>query len=117
MPNVIVRVGDTLVSSTLDLQRALLDREESRVQLLVRRSKGEARVDLACLYRIVSHLGWHKSIIYNHISMRVPGPEVHFLLNPLGLALGAVAGAAVGTWLVRLRDPQPQHREVGRRIS
>ncbi|HEY0336609.1 MAG TPA: class II aldolase/adducin family protein, partial [Burkholderiales bacterium] len=45
----------------------------------------EARVDLACLYRIVSHLGWHKSIIYNHISMRVPGPEVHFLLNPLGL--------------------------------
>ena len=45
----------------------------------------DARVDLACLYRIVSHLGWHKSIIYNHISMRVPGPEVHFLLNPLGL--------------------------------
>ena len=45
----------------------------------------EARVDLACLYRIVSHLGWHHSIIYNHISMRVPGPEVHFLLNPLGL--------------------------------
>ncbi len=45
----------------------------------------EARVDLACLYRVVSHLGWHKSIIYNHISMRVPGPEVHFLLNPLGL--------------------------------
>src|SRR5215210_3165604 len=34
----------------------------------------EARVDLACLYRLVSHLGWHKSLIYNHISMRVPGP-------------------------------------------
>jgi ribulose-5-phosphate 4-epimerase/fuculose-1-phosphate aldolase len=45
----------------------------------------EARVDLACCYRIVAHLGWHDSIIYNHISMRVPGPEVHFLLNPLGL--------------------------------
>ncbi len=45
----------------------------------------EARVDLACCYRVVSHLGWHHSIIYNHISMRVPGPEVHFLLNPLGL--------------------------------
>lgn len=45
----------------------------------------QARVDLACLYRVVSHMGWHHSIIYNHISMRVPGPEVHFLLNPLGL--------------------------------
>ena len=45
----------------------------------------QARVDLACLYRAVWHSGWHKSIIYNHISMRVPGPEVHFLLNPFGL--------------------------------
>ena len=45
----------------------------------------EARIDLACLYRVVSHMGWHKSIIYNHISMRVPGEDTHFLLNPLGL--------------------------------
>ena len=27
----------------------------------------EARVDLACLYRFVSHLGLHKSNFYKHI--------------------------------------------------
>jgi ribulose-5-phosphate 4-epimerase/fuculose-1-phosphate aldolase len=45
----------------------------------------QARVDLACCYRAVAEMGWHLSIIYSHISMRVPGPETHFLLNPFGL--------------------------------
>lgn len=45
----------------------------------------QARVELACCYRAVEHMGWHKDSIYNHISMRVPGPDVHFLLNPFGL--------------------------------
>jgi ribulose-5-phosphate 4-epimerase/fuculose-1-phosphate aldolase len=45
----------------------------------------EARVDLACAYRAVSAMGWHNSIIFNHISMRVPGTKSHFLINPFGL--------------------------------
>ena len=32
----------------------------------------EARVDLAAVYRLVSHYGWD-DVIYNHSSMRVPG--------------------------------------------
>ena len=43
-----------------------------------------ARVQLAAAYRIFDHLGWGE-LIYNHISMRVPGPDAHFLLNPFGL--------------------------------
>ncbi len=45
----------------------------------------EARLDLACCYRAVEHMGWHKDSIYNHISVRAPGPDHHFLLNPFGL--------------------------------
>src|SRR4051812_27612908 len=45
----------------------------------------ETRVDLACCYRAVEHMGWHKDSVYNHISLRVPGPEKHFLINPFGL--------------------------------
>lgn len=45
----------------------------------------EARVDLACCYRAAYHLGWHTSIIYNHITMRVPGTKNQFLINPFGL--------------------------------
>ena len=43
-----------------------------------------ARVQLAAAYRIFAMLGWTE-LIYNHISLRVPGEPGHFLLNPFGL--------------------------------
>lgn len=42
------------------------------------------RVRLAACYRVVDMLGWSE-VIMNHISLRVPGPEHHFLINPYGL--------------------------------
>jgi ribulose-5-phosphate 4-epimerase/fuculose-1-phosphate aldolase len=47
-------------------------------------SKWQARVQLAACYRIFAHLGWSE-LIYNHISLRVPHEEGHFLINPFGL--------------------------------
>jgi ribulose-5-phosphate 4-epimerase/fuculose-1-phosphate aldolase len=44
----------------------------------------EARVQLAACYRIFNHLGWVE-MIFNHITLRVPGPEKLFLINPFGL--------------------------------
>jgi ribulose-5-phosphate 4-epimerase/fuculose-1-phosphate aldolase len=44
----------------------------------------EARRELACAYRLFDHLGWHE-LIYNHITVRVPGTEDQFLINPFGL--------------------------------
>jgi len=44
----------------------------------------EARVQLAAAYRMFARLGWDE-LIYNHISLRVPGPDAHFLINPFGL--------------------------------
>ena len=43
-----------------------------------------ARVELAALYRLVALHGWDDAI-FTHISMRVPGPEHHFLINPYGV--------------------------------
>lgn len=43
-----------------------------------------ARVQLAACYRIFDHLGWAE-LIYNHVSLRVPGEPGHFLINPFGL--------------------------------
>lgn len=45
----------------------------------------EARLDLACCYRAAWQLGWQTGIIYNHITMRVPGAPGQFLINPFGL--------------------------------
>lgn len=42
------------------------------------------RLELASLYRAFDWLGWTESI-YNHITLRVPGPEKQYLINPYGL--------------------------------
>ena len=44
----------------------------------------DARVQLAACYRIFALLGWTE-LIYNHITLRLPGPDKHFLINPFGL--------------------------------
>jgi len=52
----------------------------------------EARVQLAAAYRIFDHLGWTE-LIYNHISLRVPGDGHHFLINPFGLHYSEVTAS------------------------
>ena len=44
----------------------------------------QLRLELAALYRIFDYLGWTE-MIYNHITVRVPGPDRHYLINPYGL--------------------------------
>ncbi|MDB5827405.1 MAG: Class aldolase/adducin family protein [Variovorax sp.] len=43
-----------------------------------------ARIELAECYRILHMLGWTE-LIFNHVTLRVPGPERVFLINPFGL--------------------------------
>ncbi len=44
----------------------------------------DLRVQLAAAYRLVEHFGWTE-LIYGHLTVRVPGVEPHFLINPFGL--------------------------------
>jgi ribulose-5-phosphate 4-epimerase/fuculose-1-phosphate aldolase len=57
------------------------------------------RVQLAGAYRVADHLGWAE-LIYTHISVRVPGPEHHFLINPYGLRFDEVTASS----LVKVND-------------
>ena len=50
------------------------------------------RVQLAAMYRIFAMLGWTE-LIYNHITLRVPGSETHFLINPFGLHYSEVTAS------------------------
>ena len=50
----------------------------------VPQTEAELRVQLAACYRVFHLLGWTE-LIYNHITVRIPGPERHFLINPFGL--------------------------------
>jgi ribulose-5-phosphate 4-epimerase/fuculose-1-phosphate aldolase len=43
----------------------------------------QARVDLAAMYRLTALYHWD-DLVFTHISMRVPGADHHFLINPFG---------------------------------
>ena len=55
-------------------------------------TEARLRVQLAAAYRIADHLGWSE-LIYTHISLRVPGPAHHFLINPYGLRFDEVTAS------------------------
>jgi ribulose-5-phosphate 4-epimerase/fuculose-1-phosphate aldolase len=52
----------------------------------------QTRLELAAAYRVFHLLGWHE-LIFNHITLRVPGPDKHFLINPFGLAYDEVTAS------------------------
>jgi ribulose-5-phosphate 4-epimerase/fuculose-1-phosphate aldolase len=52
----------------------------------------QARRRLAACYRVFDYLGWTESI-FNHITLRVPGPETIFLINPFGLHYSEVTAS------------------------
>ena len=54
----------------------------------------DARVQLAACYRIFNHLGWVE-MIFNHITLRVPGPEKLFLINPFGLHYSEITASCL----------------------
>ena len=42
------------------------------------------RVDLAAAFRLVDLYGW-SDMLATHLSARIPGPDEHFLINPVGI--------------------------------
>ena len=56
------------------------------------REEWDARIQLAAAYRIFDQLGWTE-LIYNHLSLRVPGEPGHLLLNPFGLHYSEVCAS------------------------
>ncbi|MEP0175753.1 MAG: class II aldolase/adducin family protein [Paraglaciecola sp.] len=61
---------------------------------LVTQEEWQARVDLAACYRAVAMFGWD-DLIFTHISVRVPGPEHHFLINPFGMMFEEVTASSL----------------------
>ena len=52
------------------------------------------RRDLAAAYQLCALFGWD-DLVYTHISARVPGPEHHFLVNPLGLGFDEITASSL----------------------
>ncbi|MDB5434574.1 MAG: hypothetical protein JWR47_831 [Phenylobacterium sp.] len=57
-------------------------------------AEARLRCDLAACYRLVAMMGWD-DLLYTHLSVRIPGPEHHFLLNPFGLLFEEVTASSL----------------------
>ncbi|HEY6824758.1 MAG TPA: class II aldolase/adducin family protein [Steroidobacteraceae bacterium] len=62
--------------------------------LPVSESERAARVQLAACYRVFHHLGWTE-MIFNHVTLRVPGAEKLFLINPFGLHYSEITASSL----------------------
>lgn len=52
------------------------------------------RRELAAVYRLVAHFKM-TDLIYTHISVRLPGPDHHFLINPYGLLFDEITASSL----------------------
>lgn len=61
---------------------------------LTARSVTEQRLreELAACYRLIAHFRM-TDLIFTHISVRLPGPEHHFLINPYGLMFDEITAS------------------------
>jgi len=66
----------------------------SNVRATVSAQEWEARVNLAAAYRLVALYGWD-DLIFTHLSVRVPGPEHHFLINPYGMFFEEITASSL----------------------
>src|SRR5205809_1250949 len=77
-----------------------------------------ARVELAACYRVFDMLAWTE-LIFNHITLRVPGPEVRFLINPFGLHYREITASNLVLIDIDgqpLRGGRPEGRPVARQF-
>lgn len=68
--------------------------EIKSVKDIVSAEEWQLRVDLAATYRLVAMYGWD-DMIFTHISVRVPGPEHHFLINPYGMLFEEITASSL----------------------
>lgn len=52
------------------------------------------RCDLAAAYRLVALFGWD-DLIFTHLTVRIPGPEHHFLINPYGFGFDEITASSL----------------------
>jgi ribulose-5-phosphate 4-epimerase/fuculose-1-phosphate aldolase len=56
--------------------------------------ESQLRIDLAACYRLVALYGW-ADLVFTHVSVRIPGPEHHFLINPYGLMFDEITASSL----------------------
>ena len=64
------------------------------VRAQVSAEEWQLRCDLAACYRLIALFGWD-DLIFTHVSVRIPGPEHHFLINPYGMFFEEITASSL----------------------
>jgi ribulose-5-phosphate 4-epimerase/fuculose-1-phosphate aldolase len=94
--------------------KGLLMEQSPRIgdrRIPISETERQARVRLAACYRVFDYLGWTESI-FNHITLRVPGPETVFLINPFGLSYCEVTASNLIAVDIQGRPVRPTEHPV-----
>src|SRR6516225_1038534 len=67
---------------------------QPQVRRQVSAAEWQARVDLAAMYRLTALYHWD-DLVFTHISMRIPGPEHHFLINPYSFLFEEITASSL----------------------
>lgn len=54
----------------------------------------QLRIELAAAYRLMALYGWD-DLVFTHISLRIPGPDHHFLINPYGMLFEEITASSL----------------------
>jgi len=82
------------INSGMDRLSPLASVDIPSLEGRVSEEEWKLRIDLAAAYRLVARYGWD-DLIFTHMSVRVPGPEHHFLLNPYNLMFEEVTASSL----------------------
>ncbi len=66
----------------------------SNVKGVVSAEEWQLRVDLAAAYRLIAWYGWD-DLVFTHLSVRVPGDDHHFLINPFGFLFEEITASSL----------------------
>ena len=91
----------------------LMEKEVRGREIPLTDAERAARVQLAAAYRIFDHMGWTE-LIFNHITLRVPGPEKIFLINPFGLHYREVTASSLVAFDVEGNPVRPTAYPINR---
>lgn len=79
------------------------------------RDEATLRAQLAACFRLVARFGMD-DLIYNHISVRVPGKRDHFLINPYGLLFSEITASCfvkIGLDGVKVEPSEDEVNQAG----
>ncbi|MDX1386324.1 MAG: class II aldolase/adducin family protein, partial [bacterium] len=80
------------------------------------KTEAQLRIELAAAYRLIDHWGLNE-VVYNHISVRLPGDPPQFLINPFGLLYHEITASNLAKIDLEGQLTDPAQEKAGVKVN